>query len=126
LPAWVDHPTVDRLVLTRVSQVYFVAWIFNILLPIIGIFLVVLITIPASRPLCFPPESLAVIDHATSTNAPAAPGKGEKHSTDSATGAPETQKGEAAEQEATSFIAGIGSLAIGIGTGTGSLVDLIS
>jgi hypothetical protein len=105
---------------TRARQVYFLAWLFDLLLPTLGVFLVVLITVPAARPLCFPPASLVVIDHATSGNAPAPPGADEAFSHDSATGAPQAAKGEAAEQEATSFVNSLGSLAVGLGTGTGA------
>jgi hypothetical protein len=101
------------------SQVYFVAWYLNLLLPTLFTFIAVLIAVPVSRSLCFPPQKLALIDHTTSGNTPAAPSKGEKTSADSATGAPEAQKGEAAEQEANSFVNGIGSLAVGLATYTG-------
>lgn len=95
---------------------------FNLLLPTLSTFIAILITVPISRRMCFPPQKLALIDHATSGNAPAAPGHGEKISSDSATGAPEAQKGEAAEQEASSFVNGLGTIAVALGTGTGVLL----
>jgi hypothetical protein len=87
-------------------------------MPTIFAFLAVLIASPSWRSICFPTRRIALIDPKTSKHVPAAPAKGEKISHNSITGAPEAQKGEAAEQEAKSFVAGIGTIAVGLITGT--------
>jgi hypothetical protein len=101
----------------KALQVYFLAWFFNLLVPALFTLLAVLIMVPPTRKLLFPP--ITHLQLAEDGLMPAPPKAGEKISTDTATGAPEAAKGEAAEQEATNFFASIGVLAVGLGTGGG-------
>jgi hypothetical protein len=79
----------------------------------------VLIVVPQLRPVFFPPTKLAVVHPHEGGNAPAPPAGDEEHSGDTLTGAPEAQKGEAAEQEASNFVSGIALVAVGAASGTG-------
>lgn len=63
----------------------------------------------------FPPVPMALVD--SSTGGPKTPMAGHLGSQDSATGASETFKGEAAEKEASNLVASIASLAVGSVTG---------
>lgn len=81
---------------------YSVAWIANLLAPTIFLFLVVLVSFPASRRLCFPPVPPSIVDAAT--GGVQKPPAGVMATETTITGAPENHKGEAVEQEAHSFI----------------------
>ncbi|GIZ37584.1 hypothetical protein CKM354_000102700 [Cercospora kikuchii] len=92
------------------AAAYFIAWTFDLLVPLILGFIVVLIAYQPSRSIVFPPAPLAIVD--ASTGGVQKPKAGVLGSTDSATGAPEKHKGEAVEAEASSFVNGIASVAL--------------
>ncbi|KAG9747138.1 hypothetical protein KCU59_g4643, partial [Aureobasidium melanogenum] len=94
---------------------YFVAWLFDMLVPLFTITLVVLIVYPPSRDVMFPPAPLALVD--ASTGGVQKPKAGVLGSTDTATGAPEHYKGEAAEAEASNFVNSIASVALASASG---------
>lgn len=100
------------------TKVYFIAWFLNLLLPAIFTLLAVLIAFPPARSILFPPERLSIVPP-SSGNKPAPPTLGEDHSHDTLTGAPEAQKGEAAEKEASNFVGGLAQVAVGVASGTG-------
>lgn len=70
---------------------------------------------PTARRLCFPPAPLALVDY--STGGVTKPAAGTLGTVDTATGAPENQKGEALENEASNFVTSIGAIAMNIMTG---------
>ncbi|KAH0364692.1 hypothetical protein KCU65_g6656, partial [Aureobasidium melanogenum] len=94
---------------------YFVAWLLDMLVPLFSITLVVLIVYPPSRDVMFPPAPLALVD--ASTGGVQKPKAGVLGSTDTATGAPEHYKGEAAEAEASNFVNSIASVALASASG---------
>ncbi|TKA71227.1 hypothetical protein B0A49_04170 [Cryomyces minteri] len=89
---------------------YFVAWIFDFIVPLIAVTMITLIAYPPSRPFLFPPAPLALVDG--STGGVQKPKAGVLGSHDSATGAPENHKGEAVEAEASNFVNSIASVAL--------------
>lgn len=92
--------------------VYTLAWIFDLLIPTLIIFLMVLILYPPSRALCFPPAPPSLVD--PNTGGIQKPPAGVLGSDDSYTGAPEKHRGEAVEQEAHSFVNSISSVCSGV------------
>jgi len=93
---------------------YFVAWIMNLVLPLIFATLIVLIVFPPSRQYLFPAAPLAIVSSQTGgLQKPLAGVLGSDHSL---TGAPEKRKGEAVEQEASSFVTSMASVALALGT----------
>lgn len=99
-------------------QGYYVAWWFNVLLPALSLFMMILILDPPSRKILFPPAPLALIS-ATTGNIQK-PKAGTLNSKDSLSGASEAHKGEAVEQEARHFVSGLASVAISTAAGKGS------
>lgn len=97
------------------AVVYFLAWILNLIMPALFIFIIVLITVPKSRDILFPPAPLALVSH--KTGGVQKPKAGVLGSHDSVTGAPEKYKGEAVEQEASNLVSGIASVAISSAAG---------
>ena len=83
----------------------------------ICIMFVVMILDPPSRKLLFPPAPLSAIS--ASTGNMQKPKAGTLGSKDSLSGAPETHRGEAVEQEARHFVAGLGSVALATAAGKG-------
>lgn len=94
---------------------YALAWILNLTMPVVFGFFIVLITVPQSRPILFPPAPLALVNHKTGDLQK--PPAGVLGSTDSVTGAPEKYAGEAVEQEASNLVAGIATVAISSAAG---------
>jgi len=94
---------------------YVLAWAFDLLLPSIFLLIIVLIVHPPSRSYLFPPAPLAAINAATGNVK--LPKAGAVGSTDSLTGAEELHKGEASEREASNFVTGLASIAIGSAVG---------
>ncbi|KAE8133889.1 hypothetical protein BDV38DRAFT_178836 [Aspergillus pseudotamarii] len=84
--------------------VYFAAWFLDLLVPMTTCVLVALILFPSTRSLLFPPRS-------TSGNDSDASDAGQS-TRDSMTSAPETYKGEAAEQEASNLVNDIANVAM--------------
>lgn len=94
---------------------YSVAWLFDLIVPLIALTLIALIVYPPARDLLFPPAPLALVD--SKTGGVQKPKSGVLGSTDSATGAPESYKGEAVEAEATNFVNSIAHVAIASASG---------
>ncbi|KAK5447851.1 hypothetical protein LTS15_009350 [Exophiala xenobiotica] len=97
------------------ATVYFLAWILDMLVPMMLTTIIVLITVPRSRSILFPPAPIALVNH--KTGGVQKPKAGVLGSTDSVTGAPEKYKGEAVEQEASNLVNGIASVAISSAAG---------
>lgn len=88
-------------------------------MPLFFATLLLLILVPRSRSILFPPIPLAAINAVTGKVQ--APMAGEKlGSGDSLTGAEEQFRGEAVEQEASNFVSGITTLAVGSVAGKGA------
>ncbi|KIX03281.1 uncharacterized protein Z518_06833 [Rhinocladiella mackenziei CBS 650.93] len=77
------------------AAVYFLAWIFNVITPASLTTIIVLVTVPQSRDILFPP----------------APPAGVLGSHDNVAGAPEKYPGEAVEQDASNWVSRIASVA---------------
>ncbi|KAL7911434.1 hypothetical protein GGI35DRAFT_292225 [Trichoderma velutinum] len=86
---------------------YSVTWMIDLLAPTLILFLIVLIVCPPARDICFPPAPASLID--SRTGAVKKPIAGVLAS-ESLTGAPEENTGEAIEQEAHSFIYSISTV----------------
>ena len=100
--------SVPELLLRKLTvvKVYFVAWLFDILIPVILGVLIALILFPPIRSMLFPP----IPDADTSSGKKPTPGESMSH--DSITGAPERHKGEAAEQEANDLVNSVAKVAM--------------
>ncbi|KAK0713424.1 hypothetical protein B0T26DRAFT_873588 [Lasiosphaeria miniovina] len=92
------------------AATYFVAWLFDFLVPLFTAVLIALVAYQPSRHILFPPAPLALVD--TSTGGVQKPKAGVLGSHDSVTGAPENHKGEAVEQEASNFFNGVATVAL--------------
>lgn len=95
--------------------VYFVAWLFDFLVPLFLTTTVVLIVYPPARDFLFPPAPLALVS--AKTGGVQKPKAGVLGSQDSATGAPENHKGEAVEAEASNFVNSIANVALSSASG---------
>ncbi|KAF4988987.1 hypothetical protein FGRMN_9423 [Fusarium graminum] len=95
--------------------VYTLAWLFDILGPIIILFLMTLIWYPEARDICFPGAPPSLID--PKTGGVKKPAAGVLASDDSVTGAPEKHKGEAVEQEAHSFVTSLSTIVVSTAAG---------
>lgn len=89
---------------------YFAAWSVDLVGLLLSLTIFALIVHPPSRAKLFPPAPLALVDAAT--GGPQKAKAGVLGSTDTATGAPEHFGGEAAEQEASTFVTGIISVVV--------------
>ena len=78
------------------------------------LFAIILITYPPCRSILFPPVPLALVDSRSDVRKPKS---GVLGSHDSATGAPESHRGEAVEAEASNFVNVIASVALRSATG---------
>jgi hypothetical protein len=92
--------------------VYTVAWLFDLLVPTLAAFLMVLVLYPPARDYCFPPAPPSLID--PKTGGVQKPAAGVLASDDSTTGAPEKHQGEAVEQEARSFVNSMSNVCSGV------------
>jgi hypothetical protein len=97
------------------AAVYLTAWLLNLLVPTFLTFLLILIAVPRSRDLCFPPAPLALVS--AKTGGITKPKAGVLGSHDSVTGAPEKYQGQAVEQEASNLVAGIATVAMSSAVG---------
>lgn len=91
------------------------AWLFDLIVPLLCVVLIALIAYPPARSFLFPPAPVALVD--SKSGGVQKPKAGVLGSHDSATGAPENHKGEAVEQEASNFVNGIASVALSSATG---------
>nr|POE78622.1 hypothetical protein CFP56_62873 [Quercus suber] len=94
---------------------YFIAWVFDIIMPAFTLMGIALIAYPPSREVLFPPAPIALVS--SKTGGLQKPKAGVLGSTDSATGAPENHKGEAVEAEASNFVNSIASVALSSASG---------
>ncbi|KAI0845388.1 hypothetical protein F5Y00DRAFT_272927 [Daldinia vernicosa] len=94
---------------------YFVAWVFDMIVPLLTLTLITLIVYPRSREVLFPPAPLALVD--SKTGGVQKPKAGVLGSTESSTGAPQNFKGEAVEQEASNFVNSFASIVVTSATG---------
>jgi hypothetical protein len=92
------------------ATAYFLAWVFDCIVPLLSLTLIVLIVYPPSRQIMFPPAPIALVS--AKDGGLQKPKAGVLASTDSATGAPENFKGEAVEAEAHNFFNSITSVAL--------------
>lgn len=97
------------------ATAYFVAWLFDFIMPTVLAVVIALIVYPPARELLFPPAPVSLVD--SKTGGVQKPKSGVLGSHDSATGAPENHKGEAVEQEASNFVGGIASIALSSAAG---------
>ncbi|PWN30074.1 hypothetical protein BDZ90DRAFT_229105 [Jaminaea rosea] len=102
---------------TLFAVIYLVAWIFNYLIPTFSALLLVLLISPRARRILFPPAPLAAISKKGTAQVPKA---GHLGSADSATGAAESYKGEAVEQEASNLVNSISTVAVSTAIGKGA------
>ncbi|CAO1629754.1 unnamed protein product [Parajaminaea phylloscopi] len=99
------------------AVVYLLAWIFNYLVPTVAALALLLFVSPRSRRILFPPAPLAAISSKGTAQVPAS---GHLGSNDSATGAAESFKGEAVEQEASNLVSSISTVAVSTAVGKGA------
>lgn len=99
------------------AVIYAVAWIFNYLVPTFAAFMLLLFVSPRARRVLFPPAPLAAISKKGTAQVPKS---GHLGSTDSATGAAESYKGEAVEQEAQNLVSSISTVAVSTAVGKGA------
>ncbi|KAK3314334.1 hypothetical protein B0H66DRAFT_568264 [Apodospora peruviana] len=97
------------------AAAYFVAWLFDFIVPLLMAVLIALIVYPPSRQFLFPPAPVSLVD--SKTGGVQKPKSGVLGSHDSATGAPENHRGEAVENEASNFVSGIASVALSSAAG---------
>ncbi|KAI0474922.1 hypothetical protein GGR56DRAFT_643734 [Xylariaceae sp. FL0804] len=95
---------------------YFTAWTFDFVTPLLITTAIVLIIHPPARRVLFPPAPMALVDSKSGTLQKPKAGVLASHET--ATGAPESFKGEAQEQEARNFFNGFSSVVITSATGS--------
>ncbi|KAI1082526.1 hypothetical protein F5B20DRAFT_597485 [Whalleya microplaca] len=100
---------------------YFIAWMFDFIVPLLTVTIIALIVYPPSRKALFPPAPIALVD--STSGGVQKPKAGVLGSVDSATGAPEHHKGEAVEQEASSFFNGFTSIVVTSATGKNLQAD---
>ncbi|KAJ5570117.1 uncharacterized protein N7459_009547 [Penicillium hispanicum] len=89
--------------------VYFASWALDLLIPAVLGLIIVLIMIPSIRTLLFPELTPSSCSDASSDTRST---RGQPESLDSLTGAPESHKGEAAEQEARNLIDSFATVAM--------------
>ncbi|KAJ5560575.1 hypothetical protein N7513_002974 [Penicillium frequentans] len=89
--------------------VYFACWALDVLIPTICGVIISLIMVPSIRGWIFPPSKETLDSDVPSTKGS---GTEQPESLDSLTGAPETHKGEAAEQEAKNLIDSLATVAM--------------
>jgi len=106
---------------TAFCSAYALAWIFDLITPLLLLTIITLIVYPKSRKVLFPPAPLALVD--SKTGGVQKPKAGVLGSTDSATGAPETHKGEAVEAEASNFVNSIASVGLAAASGKHPMDD---
>ena len=93
---------------------YTIAWLFDFIVPLLAGTTITLIVYPPSRDFLFPPAPIALVSSKGGVQKPKA---GVLGSTDSATGASESHKGEAVEAEASNFVNSIASVGLAAASG---------
>ena len=83
-------------------ETYFLAWIFNLLVPLVLGTLLVVVGSERARNILFPPAPRALVS--ISTGGLQKPQAGQLGTSDTLTGAPEKAEGEAREEEAANFV----------------------
>lgn len=94
--------------------VYMIAWIFDVLMPLFFGLITLLLASPRARKVLFPPAPLAAIS--AKTGEAKVPKSGQLGS-DGLTGAAESYKGEAVEQEASNVVGSVAHLAVSTAIG---------
>ncbi|KAK5118040.1 hypothetical protein LTR62_004086 [Meristemomyces frigidus] len=94
---------------------YALAWLLDLMVPLMALAMITLIVYPPSRAIMFPPAPIALVSG--KTGGVQKPAAGVLGSTDSATGAPEKYKGEAVEAEASNFVNSIAHVALASASG---------
>ena len=84
------------------TKAYFTAWSFDLLVPLFLGILIIVVSSKEARDVLFPPAPLALVD--ISTGGLQKPQAGQLGTTNTLTGAPEKEAGEAAEEEAANFV----------------------
>lgn len=107
LRSWREHQRTSAFL-----AVYTVAWLLDVLGPVLMVFAMVLVLSTRSREYCFPPAPPSLID--SKTGGVKKPAAGVLASDGSITGAPEKHHGEAVEQEAHSFVNSISTVCSGV------------
>lgn len=97
------------------AATYFLAWAFDLLIPVLSLTVITLIAYPPARDALFPPAPVALVS--ANSGGIQKPKAGVLGSHDSATGAAENHKGEAVESEASNFVNGIASIALSSASG---------
>lgn len=97
------------------ATTYFLAWVLDLLVPVLSLTVITLLVHPPAREALFPPAPVALVS--AKSGGIQKPKAGVLGSHDSATGAPEHHKGEAVESEASNFVNGIASIALSSATG---------
>lgn len=87
---------------TNIHQVYFTAWLTDLFMPLLFGTLILIVSSPEARNTLFPPAPLALVNITTGTIQ--APRAGHLGTSNTLTGAPEKQPGEAIEEEAANFV----------------------
>lgn len=85
-------------------------WGVDYLIPAFLTFLWVLVVFPKARAMAFPPAPIALVD--TVSGDLTKPNAGILGSVDSITGAPESMKGEAVENESSNFVTGLAGIGV--------------
>ncbi|UZJ52677.1 hypothetical protein CBS101457_001997 [Exobasidium rhododendri] len=93
---------------------YLVGWVFDFLGPIMSAFIILLLASPQSRRILFPPAPLAAIS--AKTGVARVPKAGHLGS-ESLTGAAESYKGEAVENEASNLVGSVAHMAVSAAIG---------
>lgn len=96
------------------GQAYFTGWYFNVLLTLIICGSIGMVLSERVRTRLFPPVPMSLVDWRT--GGLSKPAAGVLGSPDSATGAPETFRGEAIEKEAESFATTVAGIAVSVWT----------
>lgn len=99
---------------TLFALCYLVAWFFNYLVSTFAAFILLIFVSPRSRRILFPPVPLAAISGKGTAKVPKS---GHLGSANSATGAAESFKGEAVEQEASNLVSSISTVAVSTAVG---------
>lgn len=87
-------------------------WAADYLMPAFFVFLLTMIISPKARAKAFPPAPLSMVDILSGNLT--RPNAGVLGSVDSITGAPETMRGEAVENESSNFMTGLAGIGVNI------------
>ena len=92
----------SRITVLTIAQAYFSAWLVDLLIPLVLGTLIIIVASERARNVLFPPVPRALVN--IKTGGVQKPQAGQLGTSDTLTGAPEKQEGEAAEEEAANFV----------------------